>query len=252
MLRQFETLLLATTKEQLLDNLRRTVHGLGFESFVYGGSPAGRVRDAGQGFDATDFAAGNILSDYPLAWTSHYIAAGYLEVDPLIAQCSRSMVPAIWHRQAWPRDKRTTGFFDEARQHGIGSGMTCSVIGGGGVLGLLSLTRERTRQRDLRMVEQQAAQGYMLMSYLHESVRRLDAQAQPAAAPAQPPVRLTTREKEVLTWVGAGKTSWEIARILALAERTVIFHVDNAMKKLDTRTRSQAVARAFALGLIDP
>lgn len=251
MLRQFETLLLATTKEQLLDNLRRTVHGLGFESFVYGGSPAGRVRGEAQTFDATDFSAGNILSDYPLAWTSHYIAAGYLEVDPLIAQCSRSMVPAIWHRQAWPQDARTADFFDEARQHGIGSGMTCSVIGGGGVLGLLSLTRERTRQRDLRVVEQQAAQGHMLMSYLHESMRRLDAQAQPAAV-SPPAVRLTAREKEVLTWVGAGKTSWEIARILALAERTVIFHVDNAMKKLDTRTRSQAVAKAFALGLIAP
>lgn len=251
MLRQFESLLLATSKEQLLEQLRRVVHGLGFESFVYGGSAAGRVRAEQQCFDATDFAVGNILSDYPVAWTTHYMATGYLEVDPLIALCSRSMIPAIWHRQSWPQDARTAGFFDEARQHGIGSGMTCSVIGSGGVLGLLSLTRERTRQRDLRVVEQQAAQGYMLMSYLHESLRRLDTQAQPTA-PACPPVRLTAREKEVLTWVGAGKTSWEIARILALAERTVIFHVDNAMRKLDTRTRSQAVARAFALGLIEP
>jgi DNA-binding CsgD family transcriptional regulator len=32
----------------------------------------------------------------------------------------------------------------------------------------------------------------------------------------------------------------------------VVFHVDNAMKKLDTSTRSQAVAKAFTLGLITP
>jgi len=63
-------------------------------------------------------------------------------------------------------------------------------------------------------------------------------------------VHLTEREKEVLTWVSRGKTSSEIAIILGLSERTVNFHCDQAMKRLDVTNRTQAVATAIAHGLI--
>jgi DNA-binding NarL/FixJ family response regulator len=61
---------------------------------------------------------------------------------------------------------------------------------------------------------------------------------------------LTDREREVLAWVGRGKTSSEIAIILGLRERTVNFHCDRAMKRLDVTNRTQAVAKAIAHGLI--
>jgi DNA-binding CsgD family transcriptional regulator len=67
---------------------------------------------------------------------------------------------------------------------------------------------------------------------------------------ARPRKRLTDREKEVLTWVARGKTSAETAIILALKERTINFHCDNAMKRLDVITRTQAVAKAVAEGII--
>jgi DNA-binding NarL/FixJ family response regulator len=63
-------------------------------------------------------------------------------------------------------------------------------------------------------------------------------------------LRLTDREKEVLGWVGRGKTSSEIAIILGVSERTVNFHCDQAMKRLDVINRTQAVATAIAQGLI--
>ena len=66
----------------------------------------------------------------------------------------------------------------------------------------------------------------------------------------QPGVHLTEREKEVLTWVGRGKTSSEIAVILAVSERTVNFHCDQAMRRLDVINRTQAVVKALATGLI--
>jgi len=62
--------------------------------------------------------------------------------------------------------------------------------------------------------------------------------------------QLTEREKEVLTWVGRGKTSAEIAIILGVSERTVNFHCDQAMKRLNVINRTQAVAKAIAEGLI--
>jgi DNA-binding NarL/FixJ family response regulator len=61
---------------------------------------------------------------------------------------------------------------------------------------------------------------------------------------------LTDREREVLTWVGRGKTSSEIATILGLSERTVNFHCDQAIKRLDVINRAQAVARAVSEQLL--
>jgi DNA-binding NarL/FixJ family response regulator len=63
---------------------------------------------------------------------------------------------------------------------------------------------------------------------------------------------LTDREKEVLAWVGRGKTSSEIAIILGLSERTVNFHCDQAVKRLDVTNRTQAVAKAIIAHLIVP
>ncbi|WP_279593464.1 response regulator transcription factor [Methylobacterium sp. J-030] len=71
----------------------------------------------------------------------------------------------------------------------------------------------------------------------------------PPAATAQPPV-LTEREREVLAWVARGKSSTDIAEILGIRERTVNFHVDRVMRKLDVATRTQAAITCVRLGLI--
>jgi len=63
---------------------------------------------------------------------------------------------------------------------------------------------------------------------------------------------LNDRETEVLTMVAHGMTSAEIARQLHLSKRTVDFHVDNARIKLRAETRTEAVLKAAAGGLIKP
>jgi DNA-binding response OmpR family regulator len=65
-------------------------------------------------------------------------------------------------------------------------------------------------------------------------------------------VQLNDREVETLTWVSRGKTSVEIAQILALSKRTVDFHLDNARNKLGVSTRTEAVIKAVTGRLIDP
>jgi len=62
---------------------------------------------------------------------------------------------------------------------------------------------------------------------------------------------LTPRETEILNWIKEGKTSWEIGIILHISERTVNFHASSIKKKLDSNTRSQAVAKALNDKLID-
>ena len=62
---------------------------------------------------------------------------------------------------------------------------------------------------------------------------------------------LSSREKEVLNWLKQGKSSWDMSVILGISERTVNFHVYNVIQKLGATNRTQAVAVATRLGLID-
>ena len=65
-------------------------------------------------------------------------------------------------------------------------------------------------------------------------------------------IKLNDREVEVLTWAARGKKSAEIARKLRLSKRTIDFHIDNARIKLRAATRTEAVIKAAAGGLIKP
>ncbi len=65
-------------------------------------------------------------------------------------------------------------------------------------------------------------------------------------------LRLTDREIQILTWVARGKSSADIATILTISERTVNFHMENAMRKAGVATRVQAAVKCAMLGLIEP
>ncbi len=63
---------------------------------------------------------------------------------------------------------------------------------------------------------------------------------------------LNEREVEVLRLVAAGLSNLDIARAMAFAESTVKWHTHNIYRKLNVRSRTQALARARELGLLDP
>jgi LuxR family transcriptional regulator, quorum-sensing system regulator CviR len=56
---------------------------------------------------------------------------------------------------------------------------------------------------------------------------------------------LTAMEIEVLKWLKEGKSSWEISMILGKSERTVNFHTNNLINKLNANNRTHAVAIAI-------
>jgi DNA-binding NarL/FixJ family response regulator len=57
------------------------------------------------------------------------------------------------------------------------------------------------------------------------------------------PRPLSHREKQILSFVVLGLTNREIAHKLFLAESTVKTHLSSAFRKIDARSRSEAVAR---------
>ncbi len=62
--------------------------------------------------------------------------------------------------------------------------------------------------------------------------------------------RLTEREREVLVLIGHGRSNWEIASDLIVAESTVKTHVKRILMKLEVRDRVHAVVFAHESGLL--
>ena len=72
------------------------------------------------------------------------------------------------------------------------------------------------------------------------------------AASPSPPHMLTARELEVLRLLAQGKTNQDIAEELLISRATAKVHVQHIIAKLEVSDRTQAMVRAFKLGLISP
>jgi DNA-binding NarL/FixJ family response regulator len=83
------------------------------------------------------------------------------------------------------------------------------------------------------------------------AVRELGAFARLAREGSEVRATLTPREHEVLVMIGRGLTMRQMATRLGISPRTVETHVAKLYRKLEVRTRVQAVSRAVSLGLID-
>ena len=64
------------------------------------------------------------------------------------------------------------------------------------------------------------------------------------------PVKLTPRQIDCITWAARGKTDWEIARILSIAETTVKEYLDDARRRYGVHKRIQLILRAIYDGHI--
>ena len=60
---------------------------------------------------------------------------------------------------------------------------------------------------------------------------------------------LTKREREIMRWVGCGKTNYEIGIILDISIYTVKNHLCRIFRKIDVTNRAQAVSKFNELSL---
>ena len=84
-----------------------------------------------------------------------------------------------------------------------------------------------------------------LLEYAGVSRPRWDTVSQPLVKP------LSERELEVLDLIAAGLSNSEIAERLFIAVGTVKRHINNIYSKLDVHSRTQAIAKATALRLLE-
>jgi DNA-binding NarL/FixJ family response regulator len=97
--------------------------------------------------------------------------------------------------------------------------------------------------------------GFLSKSASPETMRLtlaalLDGSWEPLALAAEPAVRLTPRQLDVLQGMAAGQPNKRIALNLGLVEGTVKLHVAAVLDALGAANRTQAVVRAQELGLL--
>ena len=82
--------------------------------------------------------------------------------------------------------------------------------------------------------------------------RRLtnDRALEAALTETTPAVPLSKRERQVLHYIIEGHTNKEIAQKLFRTQRTVEYHRNRLMRKLDTHTTAELVKRAILTGLV--
>jgi DNA-binding NarL/FixJ family response regulator len=158
--------------------------------------------------------------------------------------------------------------------------MDLHMPGGNGVDAVRKIKREMTtrililtisnKDQDLFAALAAGADGYLLKDteppQLIQAIRQvatgqgvlspeITARVIQAAATShdqQSTIGLSPREQAILAQVAQGATTGEIALTLNISPNTVKTHIRRTLVKLEAANRSEAVARASALGLISP
>jgi len=94
----------------------------------------------------------------------------------------------------------------------------------------------------------------LLVPHLHNAfLRVLATEREMAGANTQRSGRLVTpRQEEILKLIKNGKTNSEIAEVLSCSPWTIKNHIQAILRKLDSNTRTHAIARAMSLGILHP
>jgi DNA-binding CsgD family transcriptional regulator len=182
-----------------------------------------------------------IESSLPASYVRDFDRGHMMRACPFAAKLRESVVPQVWHlsdpvhRQAFPAELR-----DLLLRHAFPAGIAMPINAGDGQRLVFWFCGERAALGQSEINELAVINLHALDTY--NAVKRNEECAHTA---------LSARELEVVRWTAQGKTSIEIGQILTLSDHTVNAYMTNAIKKLDCVNRTQLVAKAIRLKLIN-
>ncbi len=189
-----------------------------------------------------------MLSNFPAAWCELYFQNRTAASDPLLRYSFSNTAPVLWRELAampgydGPADR---AFMATCTEFGLHSGLTVPLTPPTGQTAFFSLVSADSGLDSDRLGNLLPAAS-MFSNYLFDAYMRIDRIDNPKVQ------ELTARELECVFWACEGKTAWEMAQIVGVAERTVNFHLTSVIKKLGAANRQHAVAKAVMYGLVKP
>lgn len=180
---------------------------------------------------------------YPQQWAEAYVTSNLDQCDPIVKENFSTFRLQYW-ADTFAKYSDSGPFVRRAADFGLKGGYSYGLRNYSGDKTSLFSFAARSMDRDPRT---ELILEY-LVPHLHQAFARIvdnnrERQTEPGA-------QLSSREKEILKWARNGKSTWEISVILSISKDTVKFHVKNIMQKLQTVSRTQAVAVAIESGLI--
>ena len=216
--------------------------GVAFAAFVatYGfiATACGESRDSPEG-RLWEF----YFNTWPTEWLMEYQKNDFVRHDllPMVARYSAQTFTWLEALEGRTPTSKQLDHHTWARGIGIVDAIAVPIHYPGGDLGLcVSIANHPIDDA----FERNALQ--MLSLFTYQRCRELGGQSETSVAPRL----LTPREVECMRWVLKGKSDTDIGRILEISHTTVKFHIERVKKKLDVKTRTQAVATLVSLGYL--
>lgn len=167
--------------------------------------------------------------------------------DPVMQHCKTSGRPIIWDQSTYVA--RGLGeHWEEQAPFGYHSGIAMALHLPEGRHFSIGVDLDGPLTRDADKLSRLVADLQLFTVYAQEAASRVILPTPLPSSESSP--KLTPRELDALRWTLEGKTAWEMGKILGIAERTAVFHVNNAMHKLGCISKHQAAIRADRLGLL--
>lgn len=164
--------------------------------------------------------------------------------DPVLERLTTQPLPVVYDQRTYVA--AGAGELWEAQApYGYSTGIAVKLHLPGDKMFLLGLDREEALPTTGQGMMQLVGGLQLLASHAMVAADRL---LSLAATTAEFP-KLTKRELDVLGWTAQGKTAWEVGVILGMSEKTVNFHLGNAMRKLEVSSKHQAVLKCIAAGI---
>jgi DNA-binding CsgD family transcriptional regulator len=178
-----------------------------------------------------------MINTYSEEWNSIYEKERILTRDPVVNTGLITSEPILWD-DVYQKDEE---LWEMSKTYGLKHGWSKSSFQPSGLASLFSVCRshEPLTTKEIKF------KTPFLQWLATVAIQGLSKNHQPSGR-----CLLSNREKEVMSWSSFGKTSYEISIILGLSERTVNWHVNNAIAKLAVNNKTSAVAKAVRLNLV--
>ncbi len=180
-----------------------------------------------------------LMNTRPTQWSNEYDNRNYYFLDPMARELGRSYLPFAWSDVLQTRRLNAVenSVMSLAEDFDMDSGFVVPIFETSGNVALVSLAGKA-----VDMCEATRGAATLSSIYVHNRLFTLGRMAH------EDSVSLTPREIECLRWVSAGKSDWQIGRILNISSKTVNYHVENVKRKFGVATRIQAVVAAMRQG----
>jgi len=177
-----------------------------------------------------------LANGWPPEWYAYYNAHRLYRHDPCAERSRKTAVPFFWHelgRGSLSQPAKIV--MDTAREFGLREGICVPLH--------LPFSQPATVTFAGEFLDVPPYASFVVQALAHlafHSALRFADRPNHAEQPA-----LSEREREILQWVAAGKTAWEISKILGISRHTASTHLRNIRQKYDAATIAHTVVEAL-------